>query len=71
MPLKKHQVQLLISLGDICLFSMEDCAPLIFLGNWALVVPYLCFRFHIFNKLVLDKCVFQVEGSHVTHPHIP
>jgi hypothetical protein len=39
---------------------MEDCAPFVFLKSWVLVVPYLCFRFHIFNKHVLDKYVSQV-----------
>ncbi len=45
---------------------MEDCAPSIFLMNWALVAPYLCSRFRIFDKLVLEEYVFQVEGG----PHL-
>jgi hypothetical protein len=40
---------------------MEDCAPSIFLGSWALVVSY--FRFRIFNRLVLKEYVYQVEGG--------
>jgi len=45
---------------------MEDCAPSIFLGNWALMVPYLCFKFHIFNRPILEEYVSQVErGPHL------
>jgi hypothetical protein len=40
---------------------MEDCAPSIFLGNWALVAPYLCFRFCIFDRPILEKYVSQIE----------
>jgi hypothetical protein len=36
---------------------MEDCAPFIFFGSWVLVVSYLCSRFHIFDKLVLEEYV--------------
>jgi hypothetical protein len=46
-PLARCQVQLLISFGGIGLLSMEDCAPSVFLGNWVLVVLYLCSRFCI------------------------
>ncbi len=45
---------------------MEVCAPSTFLGNWVLVAPYLCSRFHIFDKPILDEYVFQVEGG----PHL-
>jgi hypothetical protein len=45
---------------------MEDCAPSTFLGNWALVVPYVCFKFHIFNKPILEEYGFQLEGG----PHL-
>jgi hypothetical protein len=34
---------------------MDDCAPSIFLRNWVLVVMYLCFRFHIFNRPILEE----------------
>jgi len=45
---------------------MEDCAPSIFLGNWALMVLYLCFKFHIFNRPILEEYVSQVErGPHL------
>jgi len=37
---------------------MEDCAPFIFLMDWAFVVPYWCFRFCIFDRLVLKEYVF-------------
>jgi hypothetical protein len=45
---------------------MEDCVPFAFLGNWVLAVPYLCSRVHIFDRLVLEEYVFQVEGG----PHL-
>jgi len=45
---------------------MEDRAPFAFLGSWALVALYLCCRFRIFNKLVLEDYVSQVEGG----PHL-
>ncbi len=62
-PLTRGQARLPISFGDIGLFSMEECAPFVFLGSWVLVPPYLCSRFHIFYKLVLEEYVFQVEGG--------
>jgi hypothetical protein len=42
---------------------MEDCAPFTFLGNWALVAPYMCSKFCIFDKPILDEYVSQVEGD--------
>jgi hypothetical protein len=48
------------------LISMEDCAPSIFSRNWVLVTRYLCFKFRIFNRFILKKFVFQVEGG----PHL-
>jgi hypothetical protein len=30
------------------------------------VAPYLCFRFHIFDIIVLEEYVFEVEGG----PHL-
>jgi hypothetical protein len=48
-------VQLLISFGGIHLLSMDDYAPSTFLGNWALVVLYLCSKFCIFNRPILKK----------------
>jgi hypothetical protein len=36
---------------------MEDCAPSSFLGNWVLVAPYLCSRFGIFDRPILEKYV--------------
>jgi len=47
-----------ISIGGINFFSMEDCAPSTFLRSWALVAPYLCFRFCIFDKTILEKYVY-------------
>jgi hypothetical protein len=38
--------------------------PLFFLRNYVLMVPYLCFKFRIFNKPVLEKYVFQVERAY-------
>jgi hypothetical protein len=56
-PLTRHQTQLLISFGGIGLIFMEDCVPSIFLGSWALVALYLCSKFHIFYRLVLEEYV--------------
>jgi hypothetical protein len=67
MPLSK--ARLLISFGGIDLFYMEDCAPFIILKNWALVALYLCSRFCIFYRPVLEKYVFQVEESHTCFSH--
>jgi len=39
--------------------------PLFFLGSWALVI----FKFCIFNILVLEEYVFQVEGVHTYFNH--
>jgi hypothetical protein len=65
-PLTRRQVRLLTSFGGIGFIFMEDCAPFVFLGNWALVALYLCFRFCIFNKPILEEYVSQVErGSHL------
>jgi hypothetical protein len=65
-PLVRHQFRILISFGVIRFFSIKDCAPSTFLGSWALVVPYLCSRFHIFDRPVLEEYIFQVEGG----PHL-
>jgi len=40
---------------------MEDCVQSTFLGNWVLVAPYLCSKFHIFNRPILEKYVFHIE----------
>jgi hypothetical protein len=45
---------------------MEDCAPFIFLRSWVLVIPYLCSRFCIFNRPILEEYVSQIEGG----PHL-
>ncbi len=48
---------------------MENYAPSIFLGNWVLVAPYLYYKFHIFDKPVLEECVFKVEGGPTSCNH--
>jgi hypothetical protein len=52
-----YQVRLLISFGGTGFISTEDYAPFNFLGSWILVALYLYFKFHIFNKLVLEEYV--------------
>jgi len=42
---------------------MEDCALFAFLKSWVLMASYLCSRFRIFDKLVLEKYISQVEGG--------
>jgi hypothetical protein len=61
-PLTRRYVQLPTSFSGISLVSMEDYALFAFLRRWALMAPYLCLRFHIFNGPVLEEYVFQVEG---------
>jgi hypothetical protein len=39
-------------------FLYRGLCPICFLGSWVMVVPYLCSRFHIFDKPVLDKYVY-------------
>ncbi len=68
-PLTKRRAQLPISFGGIGLFSMEDCTPFSFLGSWALVVPYLCFKFCIFDKPVLERYFFKLKGAHTCFNH--
>jgi hypothetical protein len=58
-----------MSFGGIDLISMEDCAPFAFLGSWALMVSYLCFRFCISNRPILEEYVFEVEGTHTYFNH--
>ncbi len=41
---------------------MEDYAPYAFLGSWVLVIPYLCYRFCIFDRPILEEYVSQIEG---------
>jgi hypothetical protein len=36
---------------------MEDYAPSAFLGGWALVALYLCSRFRIFDRPILEEYV--------------
>jgi hypothetical protein len=57
-PLMRQQAQLSIFFGDINLLSMENCAQSDDLGNWALVAPYLCVRFCIFDKPILEEYFF-------------
>ncbi len=65
-PLTWHQIQLQISFGDINLFSMEDYAPFIFLGSWALVALYLSSKFHLSIQPFCRSIFFKVErGPHL------
>jgi hypothetical protein len=57
-PLARCQARLLISFGGVGLLSMEDCAPFTFLRGWVLVASYLCFRFRIFDRPILEEYVF-------------
>jgi hypothetical protein len=62
-----HWARLSIFFGGIGLLSMENCAPSTFLRSWALVASYLCYKFSIFDRPILEEYVFQVEGG----PHLP
>ncbi len=52
------QAQLPISFGSIGVLFIEYYIPFVFLKSWALVFPYVCSKFHIFDKLVLEEYVF-------------
>ncbi len=65
-PITRRQTRLPISFGGMNLLSMEDYAPATFLGSLVLVAPCLCFKFHIFDRPILEEYVFQVEGG----PHL-
>jgi hypothetical protein len=56
-PLTRRSAQLSISFGGISLLFMEDCAPSVFLGSWVLMFPYLCYKFYIFDRPVLEEYV--------------
>jgi len=56
--LARHQTRLLISFGGKGLLFMDDYASSIFLRSWALVGSYLCFRFCIFDRPILEDYVF-------------
>ncbi len=50
---------------------MEDYTPLTFIMNWALVALYLCSRYCIFDRFVLDEYVSQVErGPHLLQSYL-
>ncbi len=67
----RHQTQLPISFSGIGFLFMEDYAPFVFLGSWALVVPYFCSRFHIFDRPILEEYVSQVEkGPHLLQSYL-
>jgi hypothetical protein len=68
-PLTKHHARLLISFSGINLFFTKDFAPFSFLWSWALVVLYLCSRFYIFDRPILEEYVYQVEGAHTCFNH--
>ncbi len=44
--------------------------PIYSIGSWALVASYLCFRFRIFDRLVLEEYVFHVEGVCTCFNHV-
>jgi hypothetical protein len=57
-----HWVRLPLSFGGMGHFSMENYAPFTFPRSWALVIRYSCFKFHIFDKLVLEEYFFRLRG---------
>ncbi len=44
---------------------MDNCAPFVFLGSWASVIFYSCFKFCIFNILVLEEYFFKLRAPHL------
>jgi len=69
-PLMRCRAWLMISLNGISLFFMEDYAQIFFLGNWALVATYLCYKLHIFYIPILEYYVSQVERAHTCFSHV-
>jgi hypothetical protein len=37
--------------------------PFVFLRSWVLVAPYLCFKFHIFDRFILEENFFRLRGA--------
>ncbi len=64
-PLAWHRARLSISFAGICFFYGGLC-PIYFFRSWALVALYLSSKFCVFDRLVLEEYVFQVEGG----PHL-
>jgi hypothetical protein len=48
---------------------MKNYAPFAFLGSWVLVAPYLCYKFHTFDRPIFEKYVFQVERAPPSFSH--
>jgi hypothetical protein len=65
----RQQAQLSIFFGGIDLLSMKNCAQSDDLGNWALVAPYLCVRFFIFDKPILEEFFFRLKVAHTAWSH--
>jgi len=49
---------------------MEDYAPSAFIGSWVLVVPYLCYRFCIFDRPILEECFLRLKKAHSCFSHV-
>jgi hypothetical protein len=56
-PLMRRHARLLISFSGISILSIENYAPSVFPGSWVLVASYMCSRFHIFDKPILEGYV--------------
>jgi hypothetical protein len=50
-------------------FLYEGLCPIFFLGNWVLVVSYLCSRFRIFDKFASEGYFFRLKGAHTCFNH--
>jgi hypothetical protein len=50
--------------GGIGILSMEDYASFAFLRSLALVAPYICYRFCIFHRPILEEYVSKLRGAH-------
>jgi hypothetical protein len=50
-------------------FIYGRLCPIWFWRSWVLVALYLCSKFHIFDRPVLEEYVSQVEGGHTSFGH--
>jgi hypothetical protein len=62
-------VKLDYQFDGIGLLSMENYTPFIFRRSWVLVILYLCFKFCIFDRPILEEYFFRLRGVHISFSH--
>jgi hypothetical protein len=66
----RHEAWQPIFFGDIGLLFMKVFASIVFLRRWALMALYLCFKFLIFDKLILEEDFFKLKGPHLFQSYL-